>query len=64
LIIRSVVVFPQPDEPSSTVISLLAISSERSPTATVPSGYCFVTSLSVIKHGMLSDPPVRRLNFY
>ncbi len=49
LIIRSVVVFPQPEEPSSTVISPLGISRLRLPTATVPSGYRFVTSLSVIK---------------
>ena len=55
LIIRRVVVFPQPEEPSSTVISPLGISKLRLPTATVPSGYRFVTSLSVIKHGILPD---------
>ena len=58
LIIRSVVVFPQPEEPSSTVISPLCISRLRSPTATVPSGYRFVTSLRVIKQAILSDPAV------
>jgi hypothetical protein len=61
---RKVVVFPQPDEPSSTVISELGMSIERFPTATVPSGYCLVTSLSVIKDGMLSDRSARRLVFY
>jgi hypothetical protein len=54
LIIRSVVVLPQPELPSSTVISPLAISIVRLPTATVPSGYSLVTSLSAI---MVSAPP-------
>ncbi len=61
LIIRSVVVLPQPEEPSRTVISPVGISRSRLPTATVPSGYCFVTSLSVIKAGILPDDATRRL---
>ena len=48
---RSVVVLPQPEEPSSTVISPPGISIVRFPTATVPSGYRFVTSLRLIKGG-------------
>src|SRR5262245_40932882 len=43
LIIRSVVVLPLPDDPTSTVIWPLGISIDRSSTALVPSGYCFVT---------------------
>ncbi len=38
LIIRSVVVLPQPEVPTRTVIVPEGISNERSPTATVPSG--------------------------
>src|SRR5687768_13430813 len=51
LIMRSVVVLPQPEEPSSTVISRLGISSVRPSTATVPSGYRLETSLNVIMSG-------------
>src|SRR5262245_46806505 len=43
LIMRSVVVLPLPDDPTSTVIWPVAISIDRSSTALVPSGYCFVT---------------------
>ena len=38
LIIRSVVVLPQPDGPTSTVILPVGITKERSPTAVVPPG--------------------------
>src|SRR3954453_18843578 len=40
LIIRMVVVLPQPDGPTRTAISPSPTSSESSCTATVPSGYC------------------------
>src|SRR6266508_2114416 len=48
LIIRSEVVLPQPEGPTNTVILLLGAWSERPLTATVPSGYRFVTSLNSI----------------
>jgi hypothetical protein len=48
LIIRSEVVLPQPEGPTNTVISLLGIRSESVSTATVPSGYCLVTSSNSI----------------
>ena len=43
LIIRSVVVLPQPDDPTRTVISPVGISIDRRSTAIVPSGNRFVT---------------------
>ncbi len=48
LIIRSEVVLPQPDGPTSTVIAPSGIVRERLPTATVPSGYLLVTSTNSI----------------
>ena len=41
---RSAVVFPQPEGPTNTISSPSGISSERFFTATVPSGYTFLTS--------------------
>lgn len=49
LIMRSVVVLPQPDGPTKTVIERSGISSDRLSTATVPSGYRFVTESIRIK---------------
>src|SRR5882757_3473968 len=54
LIIRSVVVFPQPDGPTRTVIEPSGMSSDSSSTATVPSGYLLVTDSMRIKTG---SPP-------
>src|SRR6476620_5145814 len=48
LIIRIVVVLPQPDGPTSTAICPAPTSSERSLTATVPSVYCLRTWSSTI----------------
>ncbi len=43
LIMRSDVVLPQPDGPTKTVICPEGASRSRASTATVPSGYFFVT---------------------
>jgi hypothetical protein len=48
LIIRIVVVLPQPDGPTSTAISPASTSRESSLTATVPSPYCLRTRSSTI----------------
>src|SRR5215207_4035783 len=48
LIIRNVVVLPEPDDPSSASTPPVGTSSERSSTASVPSGNRFVTPSSVI----------------
>ncbi len=48
LIIRRVVVLPQPDGPTSTQISPSTISSVRASTATFPVSYCLVTASSEI----------------
>lgn len=49
LIIRRVVVFPQPDGPTRTVMERSGISSDSRSTATVPSGYRLVTESMRIK---------------
>lgn len=49
LIIRRVVVLPQPEGPTSTVIARSGISSDSRSTATVPSGYRLVTESIRIK---------------
>ncbi len=49
LIIRSVVVLPQPEGPTRTVIERSGISSDSRSTATVPSGYRLVTESIRIK---------------
>src|ERR671918_1197719 len=46
---RSAVVFPQPEGPTSTTNSSFSISSPRSETARVPSGYTFVSCSSSIR---------------
>jgi hypothetical protein len=46
---RRVVVFPQPDGPTRTVIERSGISNESRSTATVPSGYRLVTESIRIK---------------
>src|SRR5258707_8962913 len=69
LIIRIEVVLPQPDGPTKTVSVPSGISSVRSSTATVPSGYFLVTFSKVIMrsllHGLVEavvlDPLTRRL---
>ncbi len=43
LIIRRLVVLPQPDGPTNTVICPVGSSSDRSSTATVPPGNALVT---------------------
>ncbi len=48
LIIRSDVVLPQPEGPTSTVMAPVGMVMERLPTATVPSGYLLVTSSNSI----------------
>jgi hypothetical protein len=48
LIMRSVVVFPLPDVPTSTPTSPVGISSDSASTATVPSSYRLVTRSSTI----------------
>jgi hypothetical protein len=48
LIIRIEVVLPHPDGPTKTVNVPSGTSSVRSSTATVPSGYFFVTLVKVI----------------
>ena len=48
LIIRSEVVFPQPEGPTNTVIWPVGISIVRSSTACVPSGYTFDTDWKLI----------------
>ena len=53
LIIRRDVVLPHPDGPTSTVIWPDGASSDRSSTATVPSGYLLVTlsnRITVLAH--------------
>ena len=49
LIMRRVVVLPQPDGPTRTVIERSGISRESRSTATVPSGYRLVTDSIRIK---------------
>lgn len=49
LIMRRVVVFPQPEGPTRTVIERSGISRESRSTATVPSGYLLVTESIRIK---------------
>ena len=49
LIMRSVVVLPHPEGPTRTVIERSGISSDSRSTATVPSGYRFVTESIRIK---------------
>ncbi|GGW64441.1 hypothetical protein GCM10010503_47040 [Streptomyces lucensis JCM 4490] len=49
LIIRRVVVLPQPEGPTRTVIARSGMSSDNRSTATVPSGYRFVTESIRIK---------------
>ena len=49
LIMRRVVVLPQPEGPTRTVIERSGISSESRSTATVPSGYRLVTESIRIK---------------
>ena len=49
LTIRSVVVFPQPLGPTSTTVLPAGTSRSSASTATVPSGYRFVTASNVIK---------------
>ncbi|GAA2675043.1 hypothetical protein GCM10010095_26350 [Streptomyces anthocyanicus] len=49
LIIRRVVVLPQPEGPTNTVIARSGISSDSRSTATVPSGYRLVTESIRIK---------------
>src|SRR3954454_17640055 len=69
LIIRIDVVLPQPDGPTNTVSVPSGTSSVRSSTATVPSGYFFVTFSKVIMRSLLQrlveavflDPLFRRL---
>src|SRR5712675_1268868 len=69
LIIRIDVVLPQPDGPTKTVSVPSGISSVRSSTATVPSGYFLVTFSKVIMRSLLHrfveavvlDPLTRRL---
>src|SRR3569833_1107995 len=51
LIMRSDVVLPHPDGPTSTVICPEGISRLSSSTATVPSAYRFVTPSNLIKSG-------------
>src|SRR5580765_5144117 len=56
LIMRSEVVLPQPDGPTRTVICPLGASRLRLSTATVPSGYCFVTPSKTIMPINLAQP--------
>ena len=55
---RSAVVFPQPDGPTSTMNSPSSISRFRELTAVVPSGYVFVTPSNVTP-AMPSLPSLR-----
>src|SRR4051812_15628753 len=48
LIIRRLVVLPQPEGPTNTVISLVRSSIDRLSTATVPPGKALVTASNVI----------------
>src|SRR3978361_1873250 len=48
LIMRSSVVFPQPDEPTKTVVLRDGITTLKLSTAWVPSGYSFETDLNSI----------------
>ncbi len=48
LIIRSVVLFPQPLGPTAIIVFPPGASRSRPSTATVPSGYCLVTCSKVI----------------
>ena len=65
LVIRSVVVLPQPLGPTRTTVLPAGTSRSKASTATVPSGYRFVTASNVIKPppGPFVWNPVRNLNF-
>ncbi len=57
-IIRSAVVFPQPDGPTNTTNSPLATSRSRSETACVPSGYTLVRLSRVISATSVSEAAI------